>query len=387
MYPAMVKGNYISECIEDRTTMKTELFLEKYESLVHPDEVKWIVERIFNYYTFQDGERSNDTVWFRKYEQPLRAYLQRTRVSPNYSRYVHQAKEQRVDDAFKFETALDRLLRNFIDGNFFLVWDNLVRLYGEEPRRHGTHLLKVIAGHEFLVAIGEYTGQLTDEFIETYENEAETVSVDERDEETTIRPGQFMPRQTKAYYHSVVYFKGDANNLGIHQRRAALTDLRNELCKYLNSARPAKGYRCIVADHFFFTDRAVVQYLNYELQSFRGISSFSESESCEPHLHVVHYCTSRKSVGTWRIIDGWTSRNLGGIQTGTKVRNFDLLRQYLYQGRGRVVRCEINDGPVEQGDSSSGDDHPTSSERSADVQCKNDGGDVFCELAGKLTSY
>lgn len=200
-----------------------------------------------------------------------------------------------------------------------------------------------------------------------------------------------MPRSTNTYYHTVVYFCDEySNNHTPSSKRFELGKLRNSLIEYLGKVRSTERKNFIVADHFFSDDRSVIQYLNWEsihsneFQHIRHLPGINEASSAriEPHLHIVHYCASRKPAGAWRIIDKWLDRTPGSLQSSSQVKCYNALRKYLHQGCGRCVRHEELSNSVESGDSDCRAHDQTSAFRTTNFQCEDDGGDRCNQLDG-----
>lgn len=355
--------------------------LQKTGSLVHPDEIAWCVSKLekgFPDYTYIDSDDER-LAWLRSQIRSVDTYLQRVETTRVRQRYVRTtSKQPRIDASKDFNTKRTSLRGDLEQRNFFSAWSALACLWTDT-----INIVRVICEHEFLAAIGIFTGGLTDTFVrEHWRDEEETESSDESEEETKLRPGRFMPRAVKSYYHTVVHFSGDSNVGSISNKRRALSELRDDIIKYCNSNRAVKGHSTIVVDHFCTSDRALVQLLNDG--AFRQFSSSDETGSCEPHIHIVHYVASRKPAGIWRIVDQWIDKVNGGIQSSTQVKNFHLLRQYLRQGRGRLVRFEEISGGVDGGDANAGASDTAPDLGATNFQCEDDGEpDTWCRLVGK----
>lgn len=205
-----------------------------------------------------------------------------------------------------------------------------------------------------------------------------------------------MPKTLQAFYHTVVYFSDERTTSNRVKERQALKQLANELTKYFASKRAYK-YHALVCEHLWGSDNLLLNDLKREKLNLSGAGSvfqatereFAEEwkHGHEPHIHVVYYQSTRNGTGAERIIEQWRRRyNTQSTSSSAKVGSYAHLREYLYQGRGRLLRFENIPGELgEENVHLQTDVHE--SDGSSGIFCISSRRGDKCEVEGKCSFY
>lgn len=162
-----------------------------------------------------------------------------------------------------------------------------------------------------------------------------------------------MPKTVPDYFHSVVYFSNVGNQNPFFQI-TELNFLVVSLKLYAKSARTDKRKHYIVCSHFFGSDFDAVRYLSPATKL--SLDTTTTTRYCDavwpikPHVHIVSFEKSRDgNSGVSNVVKQWAAKRRGsGLEfrcSARKVKCLKCLRDYLYQGNGRILETERVSSP------------------------------------------
>lgn len=354
----------------------------------HPDQIKANLCILEEDYDSDNVDQDNPhVVWLKKASDSIVKYLHgKICQNPQRPRIPHG--QQQLDTYFDAVTTIGRFRSNIKHNLFHAAWSALHTFFNEYCKRET--FLKLVSGHDILLSIGLHIGSVDEHSLDKLNTQYPANP--SASEEKTL-PGDFMPRDVHCFYHFVIYFKHFEQSVSDKsfipadrirsRKRVILDELAHEIGQHIKKIGRAKSKSSILVKHYFNNDRSVVQYVNDSNVLWDNVTLRSTyGGEIEPHIHFVAYINTRKPTKFNELVNKFKKDYPGLFCSNRKVASYNLLRQYLRQGYGRQLCCENVSSGLESTDSDSGADDKTSDRRTTDNEREDDGGDVFCELAG-----